>query len=156
MHQKIHQLVEIRVFSAFPSIYKGLDENTTVPVISSVVNTTDLAGPAINITAGLDMLVKEVTKQVVNMVVNTTNITINPAIMAPTTVVSLVSTTPTSVSTIVNKVVEHLGREPSSPVATVCIYYFCETLNRVYYGTAQYTVYSILQNRILYTLPYSI
>ena len=87
---------------------------------------------------------------------NTTNTTINPAIMAPTTVVSLVSTTPTSVSTIVNKVVEHLGREPSSPVATVCIYYFCETLNRVYYGTAQYTVYSILQNRILYTLPYSI
>ena len=80
MHQKIHQLVEIRVFSAFPSIYKGLDENTTVPVISSVVNTTDLAGPAINITAGLDMLVKEVTKQVMNMVVNTTNTTINPAI----------------------------------------------------------------------------
>ena len=122
MHQKIHQLVEIRVFSAFPSIYKGLDENTTVPVISSVVNTTDLAGPAINITAGLDMLVKEVTKQVVNMVVNTTNITINPAIMAPTTVVSLVSTTPTSVSTIVKKVVEHLSGESSIPVATVCIY----------------------------------
>ena len=127
MHQKIHQLVEIRVFSAFPSIYKGLDENTTVPVISSVVNTTDLAGPAINITAGLDMLVKEVskqvvTKQVVNMVVNTTNTTINPAILAPTTVVPLVSTTPTSVSTIVKKVVEHLSGESSIPVATVCIY----------------------------------
>ena len=124
MHQKIHQLVEIRVFSAFPSIYKGLDENTTVPVISSVVNTTDLAGPAINITAGLDndMLVKEVTKQVMNMVVNTTNTTINPAIMAPTTVVPLVSTTPTSVSTIVKKVVEHLSGESSIPVATVCIY----------------------------------
>ena len=121
------------------SIYEGLDENTTIPVISSVVNTTDLAGPAINITAGLDMLVKEVTKQVMNMVVNTTNTTINPAIMAPTTVVPLVSTTPTSVSTIVNKVVEHLGREPSSPVATVCIYYFCETLNRVYFGTVVYT-----------------
>ena len=104
------------------SIYKGLDENTTVPVISSVVNTTDLAGPAINITAGLDMLVKEVTKQVVNMVVNTTNTTINPAIMAPTTVVPLVSTTPTSVSTIVKKVVEHLSGESSIPVATVCIY----------------------------------
>ena len=106
------------------SIYEGLDENTTVPFISSVVNTTDLAGPAINITAGLDMLVKEVTKQVMNMVVNTTNTTINPAIMAPTTVVPLVSTTPTSVSTIVKKVVEHLSGESSIPVATVCIFEF--------------------------------
>ena len=130
----------------FSSIYEGLDENTTVPVTSSVVNTTDQAGPATNITAGLSSLVEEVVKKVVAVAINAT----------PTTPITPASSTPSTVSTVVKKVVEHLGREPSSPVATVCIYYFCETLNRVYYGTVQYTLYSILQNRILYTSSYSI
>ena len=108
------------------SIYEGVDENTTVPVISSVVNTTDPAGhPAINITA----VVKEVAKQVVEMVINTTNTTLSSTTMAPTipassTVVPPSSSTPSTVSTIVKRVVEHLGREPSILVATVCIIFF--------------------------------
>ena len=42
------------------SIYEGVDENATVPVISSVVNNTDQAGPTTNITVGLSHLLKEV------------------------------------------------------------------------------------------------
>ena len=98
------------------SIYEGVDDNSTAPVISSVVNTTDQAGhPAINITA----VVKEATKQVVEMVVNTINSTLNSTTMAPPT-----SSSPVSISHLVKKAVEHLGSEPSNPVATVCIYYF--------------------------------
>ena len=103
----------------FSSIYEGLDENTIVPVTSSVVNTTVLADhPAINITA----VVKEVTKQVVEMVGNTINSTLNSTTMAPTTVVPSSSSTPSTVSTIVKRVVEQLAKEPNIPVATVCIY----------------------------------
>ena len=97
------------------SIYEGLGENTTVPVTSSMINITD---PAINITA----VVREAAKQVAEMVVKTTNTTLNPATIASTTVAPPSSFTPSTVSTIVKRVVEHLGREPSSPVATVCIY----------------------------------
>ena len=122
------------------SIYEGVGENSTVPVISSVVNTTDQAGPAINITAGLSNLLKEVVEQVAEMVTNTT---INPTTITPTTVAPYSGSSPSTVSTIVKRVVEHLGREPSSPVATVCIYYFCEILNRVCHGTVQYNLYSI-------------
>ena len=129
----------------FSSIYEGVDENTTVPVISSVVNTTDQAGPATNITAGLSNLLMEVVEQVVEMVSNTT---INPTTITPTTVAPFSGSSPSTVSTIVKRVVEHLGKKPSSPVATVCISYFCETINRVHHGTVQYNLYSILQNRI--------
>ena len=102
------------------SIYEGVGENSTVPVISSVVNITDQADhPAVNITA----VVKKVTEQVVEMVVNT----LNSTTMAPTIVVPSSSSTPSTVSTIVKRVVEHLGKKPSDPVATVCIFYFCET-----------------------------
>ena len=98
------------------SIYEGVDDNSTVPVISSVVNTTDQAGhPAINITA----VVKEATKQVVEMVVNTINSTLNSTTMAPPT-----SSSPASISHLVKKAVEHLGKEPNISVATVCIIFF--------------------------------
>ena len=98
----------------FSSIYEGVDENTTVPVISSVVNTTDQTGhPAINITAGLLNIVGDMVEKVVTYTINATTST--PSTLAPTTV------TPSTVSTIAKRVVEHLGREPSTPVATVCI-----------------------------------
>ena len=98
----------------FSSIYEGVDENTTVPVISSVVNTTDQAGhPAINITAGLLNIVGDMVEKVVTYTINATTST--PSTLAPSTV------TPSTVSTIAKRVVEHLGREPSTPVATVCI-----------------------------------
>ena len=127
------------------SIYEGVEDNSTVPVISSGVNTADQADhPAINITAGLSNLLKEVVEQVVERVSNTT---INPTTITPTAVAPSSGSSPSTVSTIVKRVVEHLGREPSSPVATVCIYYFCETLKRIYHGTVQYNSYSILQNR---------
>ena len=42
-----------------------MGENDTVPVISSVVNTTDQAGSAINMTAGLNNFVRDVVEQVV-------------------------------------------------------------------------------------------
>ena len=101
------------------SIYEGVGENDTVPVISSVVNTT--GHPAINISA----VVKEVTKQVVEMVVNTIGSTHNSTTLAPTTVAPPSNSfTPSTISTVVKKVVEHLGREPHSPVATVCIYIY--------------------------------
>ena len=98
------------------SIYEGVDDNSTVPVISSVVNTTDLVGnPAINITA----VVKEVTQQVVEKVVNTINSTLYSTTMAPPT-----SSSPASISHLVKKAVEHLGKEPNISVATVCIIFF--------------------------------
>ena len=101
------------------SIYEGVDDNSTAPVISSVVNTTDQADhPAINITA----VVKEVARQVVDRVANTINSSLNSTTMASTTVVPPSSSTPSTVSTIVKKVVEQLAKEPSSPVATVCIF----------------------------------
>ena len=120
------------------SIYEGVGDNSTVPVISSVVNTTGQVGPATNITVGLSHLVEEVVKKVVAVAINAT----------PTTSITPASFTPSTVSTVVKKMVEHLGREPISPVATVCISYFCETLNRVHHGSVQYNLYSILQNRI--------
>ena len=95
------------------SIYEEVDDN------SSAVNTTDLADhPAINITA----VVKEVARQVVERVANTINSSLNSTTMASTTVVPPSSSTPSTVSTIVKKVVEQLAKEPSSPVATVCIF----------------------------------
>ena len=120
------------------SIYEGVGDNSTVPVISSVVNTTGQVGPTTNITVGLSHLVEEVVKKVVAVAINAT----------PTTSITPASSTPSTVSTVVKKMVEHLGREPISPVATVCISYFCETLNRVHHGSVQYNLYSILQNRI--------
>ena len=110
-------LEEVAAGYDFSSIYEGLDENDTVPVISSVVNTTDQAGhPAINITAGLLNIVGDMVEKVATYTINATTST--PSILAPTTV------TPSTVSTIVKRVVEHLGREPSIPVATVCIFFF--------------------------------
>ena len=120
------------------SIYEGVGDNSTVPVISSVVNTTGQVGPATNITVGLSHLVEEVVKKVVAVAINAT----------PTTSITPASSTPSTFSTVMKKMVEHLGREPISPVATVCISYFCETLNRVHHGSVQYNLYSILQNRI--------
>ena len=76
----------------FSSIYEGMDENTTVPVISSVVNTTDLAGPAANITVGFNKLLNEVVEKVVTATLNTTNNTIStvpPSSSTPSTVSSL-------------------------------------------------------------------
>ena len=97
------------------SIYEGLDENSTVPVTSSVLNNTGQAGhSAFNISA----VAKEVMDHVVKMAVNTT---INSTTMTPTTMAPPSSFAPSTVSTIMKRVVEHLGREPSSPVATVCI-----------------------------------
>ncbi len=94
------------------SIYGGVDDNSTVPVTSSVDNVT--VHPAINITA----VVKEVTQQVVEKVVNTINSTLYSTTMAPPT-----SSSPSTVSTIMKRVVEHLGKKPSDPVATVCIFF---------------------------------
>ena len=136
------------------SIYEEVDDNSTAPVISSVVNTTDQAGPVFNITAGINSLVEEVVKEVVAVAINATTTT--PITPASSTVVPLISSTPSTISHLVKKAVEHLGREPSIPVATVCIYYFCGTLNRVHHGTVQYNLYSILQNRIVYISPYII
>ena len=129
------------------SIYEGLDENSTVPVTSSVLNNTDQAGPATNITAGLSNLLMGVVEQVVEMVSNTT---INLTTITPTTGGPSRGSSPSTVSTIVKRVVEHLGKKPSDPVATVCISYFCETSYRVYYGILLYNLCSILQNRLLY------
>ena len=98
------------------SIYEGLGDNSTVPVISSGVNNTDQAGPATNITVGLNHLLKEVVEKVTEMVGNTTTTT-----TASITVVPPTSSLPTSIPHLVKKAVEHLGREPSSPVAMVCI-----------------------------------
>ena len=98
------------------SIYEGVGENSTVPVISSVVNTTDQAGPATNITVGLSHLLKEVVEKVEEMGVNTTTTTTASTTVAPST-----SSLPASIPHLVKKAVEHLGREPSSPLATVCI-----------------------------------
>ena len=69
------------------SIYEGLDENSTVPVTSSVLNNTAQAGPAINITSGLSNLLMGVVEQVVEMVSNTTTnlTTITPTPVAPST-----------------------------------------------------------------------
>ena len=105
--------------------FSSIFENTTVPVISSVVNTTDLAGPAANITAGLNKIILEVVKQ---MVASTTNPTITASTSTPTmrtysTTAPPSSSTSSSVSTIIKKVVEHLGGEPNIPVATVCIFF---------------------------------
>ena len=95
------------------SIYEGVDDNSTVPVTSSVVNTTDLAGhPAGNITA----FVKEAMKQVVEMVDNTINSTLNSTTIVPPT-----SSTHATISTLVKKAAEHVGKESIVPVATVCI-----------------------------------
>ena len=104
------------------TIYEEVVDNSTSPVISSAVNSTNLVDhPAINITA----VVKEVAGQVVERVANTISSTHNSTTLASTTVAPpLTSFTPSTISTIVKKVVEHLGREPHSPVATVCIYFF--------------------------------
>ena len=98
------------------SIYEEVDNNSTAPVISSVVNNTDQAGPATNITVGHSHLLKEVVEKVTEMVGNTTTTTTASITVAPPT-----SSLPTSIPHLVKKAVEHLGREPSSPVATVCI-----------------------------------
>ena len=104
------------------TIYEEVADNSTAPVIPSVVNITDLVDhPAINITA----VVKEVARQVVERVANTISSTHNSTTLASTTVAPpLTSFTPSTISTIVKKVVEHLGREPHSPVASVCIYIY--------------------------------
>ena len=94
------------------SIYEGVGENSTVPVTSSVANNTDQAGPSTNFTVGLSHLLEKVAE----MVVNTTTTTTAPITVAPPS-----SSLPTSIPHLVKKAVEHLGREPSSPVATVCI-----------------------------------
>ena len=143
------------------SIYEEVDDNSTAPVISSVVNTTDQAGPVFNITAGINSLVEEVVKKLVAVAINATTTT--PITPASSTVVPLISSTPFSISTVVKKVAEHLGREPSSPVAMVCIYYYFfvkhsieyitvlhSTFCTVYYRTV--FIYFIVQYIILYKL----
>ena len=135
------------------SIYEEVVDNSTAPVISSVVNTTDLVDhPAVNITA----VVKEVARQVVERVANTISSTHNSTTLASTTVAPSSNPTPSTVSTIVKRVVEHLGKKPSDPVATVCTSYFCETSYRVYYGILLYNWCRILQNCPLYISPYII
>ena len=119
------------------SIYEGVDDNTTVPVISSVVSTTH---PAINITA----VVKEVAKQVVGMVANTIGSTPNSATLVPSNVApSSSSFTPSTISTSVKKVVEHLAGRPNTPLETVCI--FCNS-----YVIYNHTVLYISNNLIQY------
>ena len=120
----------------FSSIYEGVDDNSTVPVISSVVNTTiPTDHPAINIRG----VVKEVARQVVEMVTNTTP---NSTTMTPTFVVVPSSSTPSTISTIVKKMVEHLGKEPGIPVTTVCIIFYSNTHSVWYVDMLSYcTVY---------------
>ena len=135
---------EVAVGYDFSSIYEGLDENTTVPVIFSVVNTTDLVGhSASNITA----VVKEVMDHVVNS-------TINPTTMTYTTVAPLSSSTPSTVSTIVKRVVEQLAKEPLIPVATVCIYFFKHSIeySTVLYIIEPYFIHFTIQYITLYNL----
>ena len=146
------------------SIYERVGDTTMAPVISSVVNTTvnntTLAGPAINIAAGLSRIVKEVVENVVEkMVAITTNTTINSTTMAPTTVVPPSSSSPSTISTVVKKVVEHLGKEPYIPAATVCIFFLNNSYISVLLYCTFHTVYSstlsIIQkvyNIILYTI----
>ena len=130
------------------SIYEEVDDNSTAPVISSVVNTTDQAGPVFNITAGINSLVEEVVKKLVAVAINATTTT--PITPASSTVVPLISSTPSTISHLVKKAVEHLGREPSIPVATVRIYYFCVIL--VEYFTVLYsTICTVYDRTVLYT-----
>ena len=100
------------------SIYEEVVDNSTAPVISSVANTTALVDPATNITVGLSHLLKEVVEKGAEIVVNTTTTTTASTTVEPSNIL-----TPSTVSTIMKRVVEHLGREPSIPVATVCIIY---------------------------------
>ena len=123
----------------FSSIYEGVDENTTVPAY----HITD----------------QEVMDHVVKMAVNTT---INPTTMTPTTVASPSSSAPSTISTVMKKVVEHLGREPSSPVATVCILFFKHsikyitvlhsTLCTVHYRTVFYILHPTVYNTVQFVL----
>ena len=105
------------------SIYEEVVDNSTAPVISSVANTTALVDPATNITVGLSHLLKEVVEKGAEIVVNTTTTTTASTTVEPSSIQHLSSSTPSTVSTIMKRVVEHLGREPSIPVATVCIIY---------------------------------
>ena len=104
------------------SIYEGVDDNSTAPVISSVGNTTAQAGSAINITAGLNNFVRDVVEQVVAFTINTTTTT--PSSLVSHTSEQVPSTSvPSIFNSMVKKVAEHLGKEPNISVATVCIYY---------------------------------
>ena len=78
------------------TIYEEVADNSTAPVIPSVVNITDLVDhPAINITA----VVKEVARQVVERVANTISSTHNSTILASTTVAPPSSSAPSTIST---------------------------------------------------------
>ena len=123
------------------SIYEGVGENDTVPVISSVVNTTDQAGSAINMTAGLNNFVRDVVEQVVAFTINTTTTTPSSLVNHTSEQVSSTSV-PSIFNSIVKKVAEHLGKEPKIPVVTVCIFFkeyysFC-TICKIYNHTVLY------------------
>ena len=125
----------------FSSIYEGVGENDTVPVISSVVNTTDQAGSAINMTAGLNNFVRDVVEQVVAFTINTTTTTPSSLVNHTSEQVSSTSV-PSIFNSIVKKVAEHLGKEPKIPVVTVCIFFkeyysFC-TICKIYNHTVLY------------------
>ncbi len=122
------------------SIYEGVDDNSTVFVISSVANTTDLAGPATNITAGFSNLLKEAVEKVVTATF-TNNTILHPTTMAPSS-----CSTPAIISTLVKKAVEHLGKEPIIPVPTVCMI-FCMIYS---YAIILYCIYQIIYHSIFF------
>ena len=138
------------------SIYEEVDNNSTAPVISSVVNTTDQAGhSAFNITA----VVREVMDHVVKMAVNTT---LNSTTTTPTTVAPPSSSAPSTISTVMKKVVEHLGREPAVRWRQ-CVYFFLKhsikyitvlhsTLCAVYYRTVFFILHPTVYNTVQFVL----
>ena len=101
---------------------RGWTRTPPPPVISStdMVNSTVLAGPAINITAGLSNTVRDVVEKVVAFTINATT-TIPSSLVNHTSEQGPSTSFPTTISNTVKKVVELLGKEPSIPVATVCI-----------------------------------
>ena len=120
---------EVAVGYDLSSIFEDEDNNSTASVISSLVNVTDQAGPAINITAGFSNLLKEVVEKVVAVAINATpTIPITPA---SSTVVPPSSSSPASISNLVKKAVEQPGKESNIPVATVCIIIFNSIIHSV-------------------------
>ena len=130
------------------SIFGDEGNNTTASVISSVVNNTDQANPAINFTAGLSNIVRDVVVKVVTYTINATTTT--PSTLANSTMTPPLSSTPSTVSTIVKRVVEQLTKEPNIPVATVCIYLVFYSVLYIQYLHSLCMISKIYNYTILY------
>ena len=139
---------EVAVGYDLSSIFGDEGNNTTASVISSVVNNTDQANPAINFTAGLSNIVRDVVVKVVTYTINATTTT--PSTLANSTMTPPLSSTPSTVSTIVKRVVEQLTKEPNIPVATVCIYLVFYSVLYIQYLHSLCMISKIYNYTILY------